>query len=80
MVNCSSFDLHFSGAEIALEVGHIIIGVPEAELDKGEESDGLGGNALVLEAQPAPPSPVKPRGTKKSCSTSSPPRLPVIVV
>ena len=37
VINSAADDLYFANAEIALEVGHIIISVPQAELHKREE-------------------------------------------
>ncbi len=39
--------LHFAGAQVALEVGLIVMGIPEAELQKGKEGQGLCPFALV---------------------------------
>jgi len=38
VIDNRAFNLNFTGAEVSLEVGHIIISIPQAELNKREES------------------------------------------
>ncbi len=37
VVDHAIFDLHLAGAEVALEVGSVVVGVPQAKLDAGEK-------------------------------------------
>jgi hypothetical protein len=47
VINHAVFHFHLSGVEVALEVGAVVLGVPEAELDLGEAGNGgLGGAAV----------------------------------
>ena len=41
VVDNGTVDFHFAGGKIALEVGHIIQGIPQTPFHKGEEFDGF---------------------------------------
>ena len=36
-----AFDLYFAGVEVSLEVGGVILCIPQTPLDEGEQLDGL---------------------------------------
>ena len=40
VVDGRAVDLDLADAVVALEVGRVVVGVPEAELDEGEELEG----------------------------------------
>ena len=46
-----AFDLYFAGVEVSLEVGGVILCIPQTPLDEGEQLDGLCLAALVLQNQ-----------------------------
>ena len=52
MIDATAFHLNFTDGVVALEVAHVVHGVPKAELDRGEEVDLLDGIALVRECHP----------------------------
>ena len=49
--NGGAFDLHFAGVEVSLEVGGVVLCVPQTPLNEGEQLDGLCLAALVLQNQ-----------------------------
>ena len=49
--NGRAFDLHFAGVEVSLEVGGVVLCVPQTPLNEGEQLDGLCLAALVLQNQ-----------------------------
>ncbi|MNW62681.1 hypothetical protein D3C74_408260 [compost metagenome] len=52
VIDYGVLDLHFAGAEVALEVGHIVLGIPETEFGKREQLHGFLRRAGVLNHQP----------------------------
>ena len=49
VVNCAALDFHLAGGEVALEVGGIVLRVPQAELHKAEQGNVLGRIRAVFE-------------------------------
>ena len=47
VVDDAALHLHLAGGEVALEIQHIVLGVPQAELHKGGENHVLGGVGFV---------------------------------
>ena len=52
MINGAAHDLHFAGGEVALEVGAVVHGIPQAELHVAEHIQRAGGSGLVFKGQP----------------------------
>ena len=51
VVDGAAHDLHFAGGEVALEVGAVVHGVPQAELHVAEHIQRAGGIGLVFQRQ-----------------------------
>ena len=49
VVDGAAHDLHFAGGEVALEVGAVVHGVPQAELHVAEHIQRAGGAGLVFQ-------------------------------
>ena len=49
VVDGGADDLHLADGEVALEVGHVVVGVPQAPLDEGEEGEVLFLIGLIAE-------------------------------
>src|SRR6185369_10058343 len=47
----AALDLDLAGREVALVVGHVVVGVPEAPLDEREDLQVLGRRGGVLDPQ-----------------------------
>ena len=49
MVDGAAHDLHFAGGEVALEVRHVVLCVPKAELDERRQNDILGRVGIIAQ-------------------------------
>jgi len=47
VVDDAVFNLNFADAEVALEVGHVVVGVPQAEFHVGEQRQ-IGGDLAAI--------------------------------
>ena len=52
MVDGASHHLHLAGGEVSLEVGRIVLRIPEAELDEGKQREVLRSVTLILHDHP----------------------------